>query len=103
MGQMAYVMAKAILLIISLLAFSGLYAQQRPMLRERNRPLLKELQLTPRQRMQIQELIRQERVQEVLNNIRLQQILTPAQKQKLLQYNKRKELLDSLDHQKKQP
>ena len=101
MGQMAYVMAKAILLIISLLAFSGLYAQQRPIMRERSRPLLKELQLTPRQRTQIQELIRQQRVQEVLYNIRLQQILTPAQKQKLLQYNKQKELLDSLDHQKK--
>lgn len=73
------------------------------MLREQNRPLLKELQLTPRQRMQIQQLIRQEKMQQLLYNERLQQILSPAQKEKLLRYNRQKEIQDSLNNIKKQP
>jgi Spy/CpxP family protein refolding chaperone len=67
------------------------------------RPLLKELQLTPRQRFQIQELIRQQRLQQLFYDQRLQQILTPAQRQKLLRYNRQKEITDSLNNQKKLP
>ena len=98
-------MFRAILLIVSFFAFAttAAHAQQRLMLRERKRPLLQELQLTQRQRIQIQELIRQQRTQELLYNMRLQQILTPAQKEKLDRYMKRKTLPDSLDQSKKLP
>ncbi len=65
--------------------------------------MLKELQLTPRQRLQIQQLIHQERMQQLLYNQRLQQILTPAQKEKLLRYTRQKEIQDSLNNIKKQP
>lgn len=96
-------MLKPAFLIVSLFACISLHAQQRPLLPERRRPLLQELQLTQRQRMEIKELIRQQRAQELLNNLRLQQILTPQQKAKLQAYLKRKDLLDSLDQPKKQP
>ncbi|HEY4147720.1 MAG TPA: hypothetical protein VGM41_02260 [Chitinophagaceae bacterium] len=97
-------MAKSILLVLFLFSFSFAMAQQRRMPRpQQGRPLLKELQLTPRQRMQIQQLIRQERVQQLLYNQRLQQILTPAQKEKLLRFNKQRGLLDSLNNEKRVP
>ena len=73
------------------------------MLRERKNPLLQELQLTQRQRIEIKELIRQQKAQDMLYNLRLQQILTPQQKEKLDRYVKRKALLDSLDQSKKLP
>ena len=95
-------MLRPFFLIVFLFACVSLHAQQRPFRPER-RPLLKELQLTPKQRIQIQELIRQQRAQEMLNNLRLQQILTPQQRARLQQYMKRKELLDSLDEPKKLP
>ncbi len=78
-------------------------AQQQRMPRGQNRPILKELQLTQRQRAEILALIRQEKLQQLLYNQRLQQILTPAQKEKLLRYNRRKELLDSLNNEKRLP
>ena len=91
------------LLIVSLLVFSTLHAQQRLIMRAERKPLLRELQLTQRQRIQIQELVRQQRAQELIYNMRLQQILTPAQREKLLQYTRQKELADSLDRAKKLP
>jgi len=97
-------MLKSFLLIVSFFACTTLGAQPRLMLRERRKPLLlQELQLTQRQRIQLQELVRQQKAQEILYNIRLQQILTPAQQEKLRLYIKRKELLDSLDQPKKLP
>jgi len=95
-------MLKSFLLIVSFFACTALGAQPKLMLRERRKPLLlQELQLTQRQRIQLQELVRQQKAQEILYNMRLQQILTPAQKEKLRLYIKRKELLDSLDQPKK--
>ena len=96
-------MLKPILLIIFLFACTAGSAQQRLMPQERKRPLLQELQLTQRQRIQLKELVRQQRAQEMLNNIRLQQILTPVQIEKLRGYIKRNNLLDSLDQSKKLP
>lgn len=97
-------MFKTVLLIVSFFACATLGAQPKLMLRERRKPLLlQELQLTQRQRIQLQELVRQQKAQEILYNMRLQQILTPAQKEKLRLYIKRRELLDSLDQPKKLP
>jgi hypothetical protein len=97
---MAGISIKSIILAAALLAGVSANAQQRFMVR---RPLLKELQLTRQQRIQIQELIRQQRAQQLLYDMRLQQILTPAQKERLQRYNQQKALLDSLDRQKRQP
>jgi len=90
------------LLIVSLFACISLSAQKR-FQPERKKPLLQELQLTQRQRIQLQELVRQQRAQEIMNNIRLQQILTPAQREKLRLYIRRNQWPDSLDQSKKLP
>jgi hypothetical protein len=92
---------KSIILATALLAAVSLHAQQRMM--APRRPLLKDLQLSRQQRLQIQELIRQQRAQQMQYDLRLQQILTPAQKARLQQYNRQKALQDSLDRQKRQP
>lgn len=74
------------LFILIIIIFSGhcLPAQQN-INTARKLYLLNKLQLTPTQRIQIQQLIREEKLEEYLRYIKLQQVLTPAQRKLLLQ------------------
>ena len=63
-------------------------AQLRPNL-ERRIQLLKQLTITEMQRMQIQQLIQEERIQQLWRSKRLQQILTPEQRKKLRKLKKK--------------
>jgi Spy/CpxP family protein refolding chaperone len=68
--------------------------------RHSNRLTLKDLQLTPTQRNQLQQLIQEEKMQQLLRQKRLQLILTPEQLKKLRQSGKQHNQLfnDSLNH-----
>jgi hypothetical protein len=88
------------LFILIVIIFSGycLSAQQN-INAERKLYLLKKLQLTPTQRIQIQQLIREEKLEEYLRYLKLQQVLTPAQRKTLLQVKETsKPATDSLKH-----
>ncbi len=61
--------------------------------------LLKQLKLSPAQRLQIQQLIREEKLEVYLRYVKLQQVLTPEQRKILLQAKQDREpVTDSLHH-----
>ena len=88
------------LFIILCIVFCGYaMAAQTPTGAHKRLFLLKQLKLTPLQRIQIQQLIREEKLEVYLRYNKLQQVLTPAQHKILLQAKQTKEpVTDSLHH-----
>jgi hypothetical protein len=91
-----------ILSVILILA-NDTNAQPRPGV-ERKIQLLEQLRITQSQRIQLQELVQEEKLQQLWHSKRLQQILTPQQLKKLQQLRKEKQpVADTLTNKKNLP